>query len=370
MSPIKIYAITLESGNFTVRTSGTGNQTLFYDGEGLFAMQSGTLHYLRANNNSVASGSSVSSVKLIKREEIPIDIHHIRLTNAQLDAEATTFLKVKKVWDTESAIWDREVTIHLLKNGVDSGIAMLLDRNCEWEGTFEGLPLAAADGTPYTYSVVEAPVNGYKAAYSEVTQVPGGKRTVWQSTATLVKGQTYVLIGSNNKAMAVNSFNNLTASDLNDPEAAVNSQQWKFTDNEKLMNVSSNKYLKLSVSSSWWNTSVSLSLTDSANDASSVSLVNNVLCIKNGNTNYYLTVGGSVSADTGGGTKLSVYQLNTVTTADGYQVTVTNSPVISYLLPSTGGPGIGLYTILGLTMAVTAVTVLLIPSRKGGRYIR
>lgn len=359
------YAITLESGNFTVRTSGTGNQTLFYDGEGLFAMQSGILHYLRANNNSVASGSSVSSVKLIKREEIPIDIHHIRLTNAQLDAEQTTFLKVKKVWNTDSAIWDREVTIHLLKNGKDSGISMLLDRNCNWEGTFEGLPVKDENGTPYNYSVEEASVAGFSAEYSELTKIPGGEKTVWKSIDSLAQNQTYVFVGSNNMALAT-SINNPTTTKLENQDNPAERQQWLYTSSGKLKNVGNNRYLRLTKSGN----RISLSTDSNEKNGSVVYLENDRLYIKDGNTNYYLTVANNLSAGNQGGTTLEIYQKSVVTTSEGYQVTVTNSPVISYLLPSTGGPGIGLYTILGLTMAVTAVTVLLIPSRKGGRYIR
>ena len=341
------YAITLESGNFTVRTSGTGNQTLYYDGEGLFAMLGGTLHYLRANGSSIASGSTVSSVKLVKREELPVDIHHVTLVNSQLEEEETTFLKVNKVWDTQSAIFDREITIRLMKDGVDSGIATVLNRDNNWEHYFIGLPIGS------DYSVQEAPVPGYQAEYSELS---AAVMTVWaKNNQQLKNNTTYLITNSNGYVLSANG-NNLQSVKLQNTDSATDNQKWLLTDG-KLQNVGTGYYLRI------YNSYISLNSYKS--NGASASFDGGKLKL----ANRYLVLGTSVSStsSSSNATSLTLYS---GTTRNGYQITVTNSPVISYLLPSTGGPGIGVYTLLGLAMAVTAVTVLLIPRKKGGRYIR
>ena len=353
------YALTLDGTKFTVKQTGSGNQTLYYDGEGIFAMQSGKMYYISVSGSNFNASDVVYQVGLVKREEIPVDIHHVKLVNSQLAEEKTTFLRVNKVWDTESAIWDREITIHLYRNGVDTGIAMLLDRNCNWEGTFEGLPLKDANGNLYSYSAVEASVEGYKADYSAVTTCPARQ---WKVVRKLEKDNTYVLVGTNSMALS-GSGNSLAVSELKDSENPAKNQKWLLTSNNKLKNLDSGRFLKIS-------TNGSLSVTDKENEASQVSLVSNQLCLTNGTTVRYLNVTNSVSVNKNSGTTLTIYQQNTGTLLDGYQITVTNSPFISYILPSTGGPGIGLYTLLGLAMVAIAVTTLLTSRRKGGRYAR
>ena len=359
------YAITLDGSKFTLKQIGTGNQILYYDGDGLFAMQGGTMYYLTVSGNNISAGASVYEVGLIKREEINVDVHHIRLTNVQLKSDETTFLNVTKTWNTESAYWDREVTMHLYRNGVDTGYAMIVNRNTEWKVTFEGLPLKDEKGNLYSYTVVEGPVDGYQAEYSKVTKVAGGTKTQWEIVKTMAQDNTYVFASSSGKALNASSATRLNSTNLTDPQNPSATQQWTLvstSSGDKLLkNKSKNVYLRYS--------SNSLSLTDKESQASTVSLVNGQLAIKSGNTNYYLKLDNSVSADRNSGTTLKVYQMNTVTTADGYAVTVTNSPYVFFILPETGGPGTWLFTLLGFAMAAFA-TVAFRSGKKGGRYAR
>lgn len=347
------YALTLDDTEFTVKQTGSGNQTLYYDGEGLFAMQSGKMYYISVSGTNFNASAAVYQVGLVKREEIPVDIHHVKLVNSQLEEEKTTFLKVNKVWNTQSAIWDREVTVHLIKDGVDSGIATVLSRDNNWEHYFVGLPIGPV------YSVKEAPVAGYEAEYSKLS---AGKMTVWtqSSTQKLQDNTVYLITGSNGYVLSANG-SSLVSVKLQNSASATDYQKWLFKDN-KLQNVGSGYYLRIK------NNAISLDAVknngaSASMDGSKLKLSNRFL-ILGANANQ---TGVSVTDKSNQATALTIYS---GTDRDGYQITVTNSPVIGYLLPSTGGTGIGLYTLLGLAMAVIAVTTLLTSRRKGGRYAR
>lgn len=367
------YAITLVNGSFTLRPIGEGNQVLYYDGDGLFAMQNGNLHYLSASGTSVSTDSAVYPVELQKREEISTDVYNIQLTNTQLKNEETTFLDVTKVWNTNGIYWDRKITMHLYRNDVDTGYAIVLDKNSEkengnWGGTFEGLPLKDEAGNTYRYSVVEGPVDGYQPDYSEVTQVPGTTEIKWQPVDSLADGKTYVFASSDSRALSISSGyfgnTNLSVSTLSDSQKPSTSQQWVLESRGNdyiLKNASKDVYLRYSSG---------FTVTSSSSDATAVSLSDHKLSVRSSNKTYYLVLNSYGVDDTrNGGTTLTVYQQNTVTTADGYAVTVTNSPFIYYILPETGGSGTWLYTLLGFALAAIAVVVFS-SGKKGGRYAR
>ena len=351
------YSLTLDGNRFRASAAGSGNQTLYYDGDGLFAMSGGALYYMGSVSNGAASAStSVQSIGLVKQERIAVDVIPISLVNYQLEAENMTFLEVEKIWDTEQEYWDKEVTIHLLADGKDTGLNLILNDDNEWKATFEGLPIGP------TYSVLEDPVQGYSAEYSAVEKVLGGTVTSWENVDSLAEGGKYTFVSSNGYALTAASNTAVSSTALRDPKNPANNQQWIY-ESGKLKSVSTGRYLRLS--------SNNLSLTNTAGSAASVSLADNKLRIQSGTTTRYLTVaanGISVSSS-GSGTSLTVYLSATRTTADGFKVTVTNTYGV-YELPKTGGMGTSPLTFGGLLMIAAALmysTKIGRKQRKGGK---
>lgn len=337
------YALTLDDTKFTVKQTGSGNQTLYYDGEGLFAMQSGKMYYISVSGTNFNASAAVYQVGLVKREEIPVDIHHVKLVNSQLEEEKTTFLKVNKVWDTESAIWDREVTIHLMKDGVDSGIATVLSRDNNWEHYFVGLPIGPV------YSVQESPVNGFQAEYSELS---AGKMTVWsQNSANALQNNTVYLISSSRGYVLGANGSNLTSTKLQNSSSATDYQKWLYKD-KKLQNVGTGYYLRIKNNA--------IALDSSKSNGADASLDSGKLKLGS----MYLVLDTTVSA-TSKSTSATAISIYTGTDRDGYQITVTNSPIIDYQLPKTGGFGVHLSMALGLFMSIVALGCIFHHKRKG-----
>ena len=76
-------------------------------------------------------------------------------------------IPVSKIWDDDNnrdALRTESVTVHLLRNGVDTGLTKVLDEEHEWAGVFENIAYADENGDKYRYTVTEDPVSGYTAS--------------------------------------------------------------------------------------------------------------------------------------------------------------------------------------------------------------
>ena len=76
----------------------------------------------------------------------------------------THTIQVEKVWDDQNdndAMRPEFVTVHLLADGEDTGLALTLDENSEWKGEFKHLKTYNDDGSYITYTFTEDPVEGY-----------------------------------------------------------------------------------------------------------------------------------------------------------------------------------------------------------------
>lgn len=331
-----------------------GNQILYYDGTGLFAMRDGSRYYLGAVSGGTANAATaVSAAGLVKQEWIAMDVQTVRLLNYQLNQDEMTYLEVEKVWaETTEAVWEKEVTIRLLANGEDTGMRLVLNNAVDWKGRFEGLPIDVQ------YSVVEEPVPKYSIHYSDIEVMPGKNYYTLEAAGTLNGDKTYCFV-SGNTALAMNKSGNsysVTGTTIN-LSAPSENQLWILVGN-KLKNIGTGRYLVLTSSSSgWWGqTSYNLSSTDNANNASNISFSNKKLGISSGNTTRYITLSGSsvsVAQNSNSGTSFTVYQCNLNSTPDGYKVIVTNT-YGAHELPKTGGMGVNYHTYGGILLLAIA----------------
>ena len=70
---------------------------------------------------------------------------------------ATTSVPVQKAWDDaadQDGVRPSSVTVRLLADGVDTGLAIELSKDNGWKGAFEGLPQREA-GKDIAYTVAE-----------------------------------------------------------------------------------------------------------------------------------------------------------------------------------------------------------------------
>lgn len=335
------YYLTLDGSSFKAKTEG--NQTLYYDGTGLFAMSGGKLYYLgNISRGSASAVSGAEKIRLIKQELIAEDVKEIVLVNYQLDEEEMTFLNVEKVWaETNEAYWEREVTIHLLADGVDTGQKLVLNNSGDWKGRFEGLPIGPA------YSVVEDPVPMYSAKYSDVTEIPAEEKVVWETKDKLEENNIYCFVNGSYALTMTKSSYSYSIRGTEFVEGTPNeNQQWKLVSG-KLQNVATGRYLVYSSSR--------LSQTDKLNNASNVSIVDKKLQIGT----RYLTLNGTSASTTSqknSGTSLVMYLGTKVATAVGYSVTVTNT-YGAHILPQTGGIGISWFRLCGFLLMAAAVWI-------------
>ncbi|MCI8660188.1 MAG: Cna B-type domain-containing protein [Lachnospiraceae bacterium] len=111
----------------------------------------------------------------------------------------STNLTVRKVWADGIEQNEHEaITVYLTQNGKDyqssSGGSAILSKENGWTYTWEGLPLTADDGTPYTYSVREVMPDAYKEYIGEIT-VDQGVRGYWiPAEGPLVATKRYAIV--------------------------------------------------------------------------------------------------------------------------------------------------------------------------------
>ena len=81
----------------------------------------------------------------------------------------TRQVNVVKVWkDGDNAGRNRpaNVTVHLLADGVDTGLTVQLNAGNNWNHVWYDLPVYSSYGNIISYSVAEDPIAGYTAEYS------------------------------------------------------------------------------------------------------------------------------------------------------------------------------------------------------------
>ena len=254
-----------------------------------------------------------------------------------------TSISVEKRW--EGGDPTDSVTVYLLCNGVQIREAVLNAAN-NWFYKWEDLPVYGKSGETLVYTVREAKIKGYGTTIREATSADAS--STWVPVNGLTADGTYLLVASNN-ALTVNG-SSLAWTDvsalLSSGAAADSSQLWTYSGN-KLRN-GDGKYLYLSRSGSFSST-----YTFSAGDSgSNITYTNSCLRATSGSTNrYFATLGNngtaSVSSNTSGATKFTLYQRSTNEGdwgEDHYIVTNTKLPaaitfrIVKYAVGSSKEP--------------------------------
>ena len=111
------------------------------------------------------------------------------------NAPTTTSIKVEKIWqdiDGDAAESHPEsVTVTLLQNGERYGEPVVLSAENNWSHTWENLPKKDDKNNPYTYTVVETPVDGFETSYENNEGITDGMITVInKETAVYVLPET------------------------------------------------------------------------------------------------------------------------------------------------------------------------------------
>ena len=94
------------------------------------------------------------------------------------NAPTTTSIKVEKIWqdiDGDAAESHPEsVTVTLLQNGERYGEPVVLSAENNWSHTWKNLPKEDDKNNPYTYTVVETPVDGFETSYENNDGIKDG----------------------------------------------------------------------------------------------------------------------------------------------------------------------------------------------------
>ena len=111
------------------------------------------------------------------------------------NAPTTTSIKVEKIWqdiDGDAAEYHPEsVTVTLLQNGERYGEPVVLSAENNWSHTWKNLPKENDENNPYTYTVVETPVDGFETSYENNDGITDGIITVInKETAVYVLPET------------------------------------------------------------------------------------------------------------------------------------------------------------------------------------
>ena len=127
-------------------------------------------------------------------------------------------IPVSKIWDDNNNSAGRRpssVTVRLFADGVDTGRTLTLNAAGGWKGSFEGVPLYAADGiTEIQYTIQEDPLQYYQTSYSLANT------DIWVPVTSLAAGETYMLVYNNNtQAVSHNGATSpaLAAASVNTP---------------------------------------------------------------------------------------------------------------------------------------------------------
>ncbi|MGI6033544.1 MAG: BspA family leucine-rich repeat surface protein, partial [Coriobacteriales bacterium] len=122
--------------------------------------------FLYSTSRNAETGATVAS-KLIRHDYTKVGLKNYDLT-------------VTKSWndnDDQDGIRPQSVTVHLYRNGVDTGRSVTLDGTVDeqqgtsyeieaWKGVFKGLDYCDPAGNAYHYSFVEDPISGYTPGFT------------------------------------------------------------------------------------------------------------------------------------------------------------------------------------------------------------
>ena len=115
------------------------------------------------------------------------------------NAPTTTSIKVEKIWQdidgkTLTENLPDSVTVTLYCNGVKyegEGAEVTLSAENNWSYAWENLPKEDGENNPYTYTVVETPVDGFETSYGNNDDITDGTITVInKETAVYVLPET------------------------------------------------------------------------------------------------------------------------------------------------------------------------------------
>ena len=106
--------------------------------------------------------------------------------NAIITNNLITSIPVEKKWDNVTGTIPSEVTVVLLKNGIQAD-SLTLNEGTQWKGSFTNLQWLNSDGTQNNYDVIESPVpSGYT---SHVEGTPASGYVITNSGTVQVKIQ-------------------------------------------------------------------------------------------------------------------------------------------------------------------------------------
>jgi len=110
----------------------------------------------------------VASYRRLSSDEKDPNFYALEMTNTYVPE--TTEVSVAKVWKDDydrDGIRPKNIVVHLLADGVDTGKTVTLNPENEWHASFAELPKYKDHGKEIDYSVTEEIVEGYKASISE-----------------------------------------------------------------------------------------------------------------------------------------------------------------------------------------------------------
>jgi len=345
------YTLTLDGGSNYIVTTGTGNQTLYFDGTRLFAMYNQNRYFLGSvSGGKAAASTTAQTVQLYKHELTTRDVQQFIVENTPIPKDQQISLTVNKVWETQNNILGINVVVRLFADGEDTGRTVTLNRANKWTAAFTGLDKTV------TYSVREEIIPGYTPSYSEMTPVTAID-VQWQTQSSLVAGNVYCFT-ANGRALTDNG-STITATTVNLDNIADN-QQWEAVKNGnyiRLRNVDTGRYLRVGY------TGVSGS---TASNATNATLQNGLL---NMNGRYLQLNSNSVTSTTrtSSATTFVTYKETEVQINAGYQVTITNT-YSGAELPKTGGIGTPMLYTFGAVFLIAAALMYRYPfgQRKRG----
>ncbi len=97
----------------------------------------------------------------------------------------------KKEWSGTAGA--SSVTVYLLRNG-ERYDTKTLNASNNWSYTWSNLPLTGSGGAKYTYTIEEAPINGYYPTYTTINTSSGEQ--YWVPASSLESGKQYIIVNN------------------------------------------------------------------------------------------------------------------------------------------------------------------------------
>ncbi len=255
---------------------------------------------------------------------------HLILLNVYNDkyVGGTKEIYTEKKWGEGSL--PQPITVRVYANGEATARTIVLSEENGWKGSFYELPEKDDDGNVIVYTVKEE--NGpprYSVQIDEITTVTDYTEGYWKTVSSLTAGKTYRFVYNGN-AMKLNSSNSIVAASDSENDTSIQWNAILANGGFYLQNKGTpSRYLNISSSGNWWNTSYSLNTVTSAGSNSIFTLDSSRL--KNTASGRYISAGNSYSTSTSG-TRFTIYewvepQLTEIElTGPGFRITNTPWP--------------------------------------------